>query len=188
MNQRKANKKGALEPDQVAALNSVGFAWTRTKSPSWEDMWNALKRFKAANGNQDPSYDEKVDVGGGVMSKLGKWCDAQRRLKRANKLGSDREVKLNSISFKWDLPVHAKRKASQGDTDNDDDDGEDELVSVPAQVSLPGDSTMVDAVAVNAEPVPVSASAVPKGASAGGAAKRVRATKKAGKAANIAVV
>ena len=148
-------------------------------------MWNALKRFKATNDNQDPSYDETVDVGGGAVSKIGKWCDVQRRLKRANKLGSDREVKLNSIGFKWDLPVHAKRKASQGDTDNDDDDGDDDLVSVPAQVSLPGDATMVDAIAANAEPV--AASAVPKGASSGGAAKRVRATK-AGKTANLAVV
>ncbi|KAH8080449.1 hypothetical protein JL720_9145 [Aureococcus anophagefferens] len=89
----------------VAPLKVLGFAprsamkdaetkpKTRRKSSmqDWDVMYGELSSYRSTWGTADaPLGDE-----------LGRWCEAQRRLKKSGKLAADRADKLDLLKFAW---------------------------------------------------------------------------------------
>lgn len=92
----------------VAPLKVLGFAprsamkdaetkpKTRRKSSmqDWDVMYGELSSYRSTWGTADaPLGDE-----------LGRWCEAQRRLKKSGKLAAERADKLDLLKFAWTNP------------------------------------------------------------------------------------
>jgi len=100
--QRKSFKKGLLDNDKVAKLNSINFIWgkndiTKPDDEKWNTMFVELKEFYFKNGHSN--YLDKNDV-------LGRWVKFQRYSYTIGKLSSYRINKLESIEFIWNTLDH----------------------------------------------------------------------------------
>ena len=93
--QRSYRKKNKLAPERVAKLDSIGFVRDPLEA-AWEEMFEALKKYKKIHG------DTLVPRRYSNDPQLGTWVDTQRLNRKKNKLAPDRVKKLNLIGFVWD--------------------------------------------------------------------------------------
>jgi superfamily II DNA or RNA helicase len=92
------NEKDVMSAERKQQLDAVGFVWDARKN-RWEEMFAALKTFKAREGHCDVPKGHDEDG-----FKLGNWVDSQR----ANKnISPERRKWLDNIGFVWD-PFEAK--------------------------------------------------------------------------------
>lgn len=103
-NQRQFQKKGSLSEDRENMLNRLGFQWTN----SWEQNFDALKRFQQENGHCHISA--KHDP---VDPTLKTWVSNQRRCKKKGRLSKEREDMLNELGFEWSIVMANKRSWSE---------------------------------------------------------------------------
>jgi len=104
---RKLGVSQNLTQDRVIALNKLGFVWTLSKNPkivaSWDDQYEALKRYKSRFGNTLVPQRWKEDY------HLGRWVETQRRQYKlrqegkTNNLTEERFAKLDTLGFAWTL-------------------------------------------------------------------------------------
>jgi hypothetical protein len=106
--QREAKRKNKISAEREERLDSIGFVWKGKCTPnsrvgiSWTDWdWSTrlvqLVEYKRVHG------DCNVPCRYGPNVALGRWVAAQRLAKTKNFLIAEREAKLNSIGFVWDL-------------------------------------------------------------------------------------
>jgi superfamily II DNA or RNA helicase len=96
--QRQRYKKGILEQDRIAKLESLpGWTWN-PKDDTWEEWFEILNRYTLSVGNcrvpQSHLYESK---------NLGRWVSKQRSRYRKGELESDRTKDLESIQgWTWE--------------------------------------------------------------------------------------
>jgi hypothetical protein len=96
--QREAKKKFILSEERERKLNSIGFVWNRSeKADCWDERFRQLLKYKQANGDCNVSQHQSQNI------KLGRWVCKQRDAKRKFLLSEERQQKLNSIGFVWNL-------------------------------------------------------------------------------------
>jgi len=96
LTQRQIKKRGELEPEREQKLTSIGFEW-QPHSQQWEEMYAALQKFHAANGNC------RVPVNWPENPKLARWVATQRARKANAKISEERIARLNSLGFAWQV-------------------------------------------------------------------------------------
>ncbi len=96
LTQRQFKKREELEPEREQKLTSIGFEW-QPHSQQWEEMYAALQKFHAANGNC------RVPVNWPENPKLARWVATQRARKANAKISEERIVRLNSLGFAWQV-------------------------------------------------------------------------------------
>ncbi len=64
----------------------------------WEICFEQLLEYKKANGNCNASQHHHSK-----NAKLGRWVRTQRRTKKTFQLSEEREAKLDSIGFVWNV-------------------------------------------------------------------------------------
>jgi hypothetical protein len=103
-NQRQAKNKFLLSEERERKLNSIGFVWNRTeKEDRWDDCFRQLLEYKQVNGDCNVSKKkESKDI------QLGNWVAKQRAGKKKSVLSEERERKLNSIGFCWNIVLSSK--------------------------------------------------------------------------------
>lgn len=92
--QRKFKRKGLLNAARVSRLEQVGFDWEPLDA-AWELHFCALRRYKDKHGHSD------VPLRCRENPDLGKWVNAQRSLKRQDRVAEDRIARLNRLGFEW---------------------------------------------------------------------------------------
>jgi endogenous inhibitor of DNA gyrase (YacG/DUF329 family) len=107
--QRQAKKKSQLSDERKTKLNAIGFIWKvsfRTKSTKirtgisptdWDTRFEQLVGYKKANGDCNVSTKDSQHI------ELGRWVAKQRHLKKITQMSDEREAKLNSIGFFWNI-------------------------------------------------------------------------------------
>jgi hypothetical protein len=109
--QRRAKKKERLSKERLEKLNSIGFDWkgrcmaksrrrVRQKG-AWDTRFEQLEEYKEANG------DCKVPQRYSKNMELGRWVAIQRHKKKTSQLSDEREAKLKSIEFVWNINEQA---------------------------------------------------------------------------------
>ena len=93
--QRKAKKKGKLEPKKIHLLNNIGFTWDAYEE-NWQQGYRYLKQFFEDNGHTDVPYGFKTKDG----FALAEWVRTQRRYK--TKILNERRILLQSVGFNFD--------------------------------------------------------------------------------------
>ena len=93
--QRGEKKAGRLSQDRQRRLAELGFVWD-TYEAGWEEQFAALAQYKTQYG------DCNVPQGWREQRGLGAWANTQRRMKRAGRLGFDRQHRLEALGFVWD--------------------------------------------------------------------------------------
>lgn len=89
---RLAYKSGALSPDRVAALESLGgWSWD-VRDDAWESHLGALVSWAAAHGHACPSHGDLVEG-----FDLGRWVSKQRVRLRAGALEPSRAQRLRAV-------------------------------------------------------------------------------------------
>jgi predicted helicase len=96
--QRVNYRKGELSSTRAARLEEVGFVWRQLDSRPWEEMFDALADYKARFGhcNVPQLWAENP--------RLGRWCNTQRQVYKANKMSVDRVSRLEALGFDWIAP------------------------------------------------------------------------------------
>jgi len=89
-----AERRGALAPDRITRLETLGFQWT-LRSENWEAMFTELAKFKQQHGhcNVPAQFTENPQ--------LGRWVVSQRS--RRDKLSTDQIERLEALGFQWDV-------------------------------------------------------------------------------------
>ena len=95
--QRQCLKKGLLSPERQAKLNEIGF-WEPSHSTSWDMKCSAVKKYRDSTGKWPSASSKDAEI-----SELGRWCAMQRQFMKKGRLNSERQAKLNEISFDWAL-------------------------------------------------------------------------------------
>lgn len=95
VHQRTDRVKGRLREDRVLRLDEISFTWNPHNS-SWDEMFEALLRFKSAEGHCDVPRDWSENP------RLARWVAKQREGKRTVGLSKDRAARLNDVGFAWD--------------------------------------------------------------------------------------
>ena len=100
--QRTRYRRGQLEQDRIAMLESIGFVWKK-KAKRASSMLESLREFKEQHGHCNVPNRFKPN------QPLATWVTTRRKAWREGKI-SDEELKhLNSIGFIW-VPCNAKWK------------------------------------------------------------------------------
>jgi len=107
-NQRQAYRQGKLLPDRVAALETLGVAWS-VLDDKFEEGLDALRRFWDGHGSVEVPKRHK-DPSTGFA--LGTWVKNQRQAYRKGKLSPDRVAALNALSFAWNPPKGPRKTPS----------------------------------------------------------------------------
>ena len=118
--QRKLNDAGELTREQIAALDTLGFAWTRRKvlqrgskeshlsePSSWDTMFDQLIEYFKIHG------DFNVQQVWSANPTLGRWVTSQRSAWRQNKLSKERQRRLEAVGFDWRVHDATWEKAFQ---------------------------------------------------------------------------
>jgi hypothetical protein len=87
-----------LSAEREAKLNAIGFAWKVCRNGiRWETGFEQLREYKKANGDCHVSrcYSQNI--------RLEVWVALQRHKKKIAQLSEEREAKLNSIGFAWNI-------------------------------------------------------------------------------------
>ena len=99
-NQRSKRGTKRLSPDRIERLDALGFEWG-PRVAAWEEKFTELQDFKDRHGhcNVPAAYTENPE--------LGIWVSRQRKLRKTNRLSSDRINQLDTLGFQWDLLAEA---------------------------------------------------------------------------------
>jgi len=108
--------KARLSPEQVAALNALGFVWNRSPCTTWNKWFDLLCEYQREFGHVCPTHKQLYK-----NQKLGQWVMQQRVMyERKQKqlagqlqsgvtsISQDRIDRLNSIGFLWRLSTSRK--------------------------------------------------------------------------------
>jgi hypothetical protein len=107
--QREAKHQNKLIAEREAKLNAVGFVWKlrcmtnstkcrKVSSPTdWDTRFEQVVKYKKANGDCNVSTKDSQNI------ELGRWVAAQRQAKKATQLSGERQAKLDSIGFVWNI-------------------------------------------------------------------------------------
>lgn len=110
--QRQALKKGELSETRINALNELGFIWQRNNRRSnsqalttpvaeepivqtWDEMFSDLVDFYKLHGHFN------VPANWPPQPHLARWCAAQRRAKRENRLTAEHMSQMEEVGFAW---------------------------------------------------------------------------------------
>ena len=93
-NQRTYYRNRKLSNDRIKLLEDEGFVWNPTES-DWEEMFDALKKYKKKHG------DCNVSQRWAENRQLGIWVHHQRTYYRNRKLSNDRIKLLDDLDFVW---------------------------------------------------------------------------------------
>ena len=92
--QQSAYRRGDLEETKIRKMEDLGVSW-KSRRDKWDIRFDALVRFKEANGHIVPScFNEET-------KQLGIWCSSQRKAEKEGRLSSDRIARLSSLGFVW---------------------------------------------------------------------------------------
>jgi hypothetical protein len=99
--QRQRHESGALSPEEIAQLESLGFAWKiKTYSDGiWDRQFARLVDYQQRFGHCRVPQHCPGHMG------LDRWLQIQRLLLKFGKLKPERVVRLKSVDFPGDLPV-----------------------------------------------------------------------------------
>lgn len=98
--QRTNKSAGKMTKDRENRLIALGFDWNRRLS-AWEEAFNKLQQYKGSHG------DCNVPDGWAEKPSLGRWVGRQRICKGKGRLSHDREHRLTSLGFNWDMIASA---------------------------------------------------------------------------------
>ncbi|KAJ8605461.1 hypothetical protein CTAYLR_003318 [Chrysophaeum taylorii] len=93
---RQRQGKG-VTPERRAKLDEIGFPWN-AREARWNDKFDALRSFVAANGHARVPRRHVTQDG----VNLGTWATNQRFLRRRGRLSQDRVHKLDQLDFVWE--------------------------------------------------------------------------------------
>ena len=95
--QRKAITAGAMKPERLELLRSIGFPLNPIVSldEAWWSQARALRDFRREFPDRWPLQLEEYPAG----NRLGAWCSTQRQVARDGKLGADRLRFLAEMDF-----------------------------------------------------------------------------------------
>ena len=96
--QRQNYKRGTLDAERVALLESLGIVWDPFDA-AWELGFEAFLRFKPTDEGVRLIAQTYVDAEG---FKLGAWQAHQRQLYKRGTLGDERVAKLEANGVVWD--------------------------------------------------------------------------------------
>ena len=88
--------QGKLPPHREAKLDAITFSWN-TEDFWWNKKFEQLKAYKKDHGDFCVPYRWKDDHG------LWFWINRQKTDRKMGKLPADRQKKLDSIGFTWDI-------------------------------------------------------------------------------------
>ena len=100
-------KPSAISEDRIAALEKIGFDWSKGSSYRWDQRFSELVEFKQRHGHC------RVLRGDEKTKQLGKWVDSQRQEYRKKCEGkrsymtAARIKALEHLGFDWAKDVHA---------------------------------------------------------------------------------
>jgi hypothetical protein len=94
--QRQLNRKETLDPERQKRLEEISFDWGLTFTATWDDTYALLKQFKKREGHCNVPLSHTEDG-----ANVGAWARTQRKLKRKETLDSERQKRLEEISFDW---------------------------------------------------------------------------------------
>ncbi len=96
-NRRFDRKRGALDPECVAALDALGFVW----DPFQEAFDRGIAELAAyVQTHGDARVPDKYTTSSGF--KLGSWCQGHRGDRKTAKLSIERVAALDALGFVWD--------------------------------------------------------------------------------------
>lgn len=93
---RVSHQRGRLSPEQLAALNEIGFV-VSVFDDRWEQIYAAAAEFFTEHGHLRPGHKQII---GGVV--LATWLTSQRSDRRAGTLDAERIARLDRIGMDWD--------------------------------------------------------------------------------------
>ena len=93
---RAEHKRGKLNPERVAALESLGFVWEPGEDP-FERGLAELIAYGDVYGHARVAAGYRTPGGFG----LGGWCGSRRQDRRAGRLSDERIAQLDSVGFVW---------------------------------------------------------------------------------------
>ncbi|MCY2996009.1 MAG: Helicase associated domain protein [Planctomycetota bacterium] len=94
--QRQLHRKGAIRPDRVRRLESIGFEWEGgDRKETWEKQYRQLEAFREKHEHCNVPKRHPDFPG------LWIWVHSQRALYRKGQLESDRLRQLESLGFQW---------------------------------------------------------------------------------------
>jgi hypothetical protein len=94
--QRVAHGKGALAPERVAALESLGMVWD-AQEESFQQNLAALRAYVAREGHaRVPAAHREGEL------RLGAWINAQRTARGKGALAPDKLAALEALGMVWD--------------------------------------------------------------------------------------
>jgi len=88
-------KTGRLNPEQIKALDGIGFVWNK-RDAAWEEMFSELMKFREIHGHFS------VPRGWPENPRLATWVERQRAARRQNEMIEKRIYRLDEIGFVWD--------------------------------------------------------------------------------------
>jgi superfamily II DNA or RNA helicase len=97
--QRSAKKRGLLAAERVAQLDALGVIWD-VRAASWESQFQSLMAFHVREGHSNVPDKYREDP------KLAQWCGLQRQFKRQQRLLAERQSRLETLGFIWDVNEH----------------------------------------------------------------------------------
>jgi len=95
--QRRYFKLLELKEERIKLLNDINFVWEVNDNKIWEDTFELLSEYYHMHNR----FPEKGEVY--KENILGNWVIQQRRFYKQGNLSFDKENKLNSIGFIWDM-------------------------------------------------------------------------------------
>jgi hypothetical protein len=98
LRQRQEMKRGALLPEKIRRLDSIGFSWDPV-TERWEAAFNALTLFQKEYGHCRVPENFASDKLG---FKLGLWVSNLRIAKTKGRLPLEQIRRLDSLAFSWD--------------------------------------------------------------------------------------
>jgi len=97
-NRRSDHKRGALDPERIAALDALGFIWGHRQDDTWTAGLAELGAYVKAHGNARVPQAHSAPSG----FNLGAWCGTQRIARKAGRLRAQRVAALDALGFAWD--------------------------------------------------------------------------------------
>ena len=97
--QRRKHRRGELEPERKAKLDSIGFIWSlaERREEMWEEMWEEMyaefEKYYRSNGNANLPVSNK---------KLVPWIAQQRLRRKVGTLSQERIRRLDQLRFNWE--------------------------------------------------------------------------------------
>ena len=94
--QRSLMARGKIDAERKAQLNELGFSWTGGMNDrNWDEKYQRLKVYHAANGDSDVPADWKADP------KLAVWVSTQRSRRKKDMITEEQVRLLDELGFTW---------------------------------------------------------------------------------------